>query len=166
MQLRKEVVKLHREMTNTSAQDDFAKWAKLRRQHDKKKAEYEKNGTPPLAKQPPHLSNIASKRLTLPPSPIPPVLPLELRPRRFRPALDRHLRRPLRAAILVLQAGSLLDPSGLGAVLRRMAFELPARAAGQCECEYVVDCLRECDQDGERGGCCALDAAEWRGEGG
>ncbi|GAB7334970.1 hypothetical protein MBLNU13_g06841t2 [Cladosporium sp. NU13] len=41
--LRKEVVKLHREMTNTSAQDDFAKWAKLRRQHDKKKAEYEQN---------------------------------------------------------------------------------------------------------------------------
>lgn len=44
MTLRKEVVKLHREMTNTSAQDDFAKWAKLRRQHDKKKAEYEQNG--------------------------------------------------------------------------------------------------------------------------
>jgi hypothetical protein len=32
-------------MTNTSAQDDFAKWAKLRRQHDKKKAEYDENGT-------------------------------------------------------------------------------------------------------------------------
>jgi hypothetical protein len=31
-------------MTNTSAQDDFAKWAKLRRQHDKKKAEYDQNG--------------------------------------------------------------------------------------------------------------------------
>lgn len=31
-------------MTNTSAQDDFAKWAKLRRQHDKKKEEYDKNG--------------------------------------------------------------------------------------------------------------------------
>lgn len=44
MTLRKEVVKLNREMTNTSAQDDFAKWAKLRRQHDKKKAEYEQNG--------------------------------------------------------------------------------------------------------------------------
>jgi hypothetical protein len=35
-------------MTNTSAQDDFAKWAKLRRQHDKKKAEYDENGTNPL----------------------------------------------------------------------------------------------------------------------
>jgi len=31
-------------MNNTSAQDDFAKWAKLRRQHDKKKDEYDRNG--------------------------------------------------------------------------------------------------------------------------
>ena len=38
-------MRLHREMTNTSAQDDFAKWAKLRRQHDKKKAEYDQTGT-------------------------------------------------------------------------------------------------------------------------
>ncbi|OQN99110.1 hypothetical protein B0A48_14971 [Cryoendolithus antarcticus] len=43
LSLRSEVVKLNREMTNTSAQDDFAKWAKLRRQHDKKKDEYDKN---------------------------------------------------------------------------------------------------------------------------
>ncbi|KAK6390830.1 GET complex subunit get1, partial [Oleoguttula sp. CCFEE 5521] len=43
LSLRGEVVKLNREMTNTSAQDDFAKWAKLRRQHDKKKDEYDKN---------------------------------------------------------------------------------------------------------------------------
>ncbi|QIW97373.1 hypothetical protein AMS68_002891 [Peltaster fructicola] len=40
--LRQEVVALNREMNNTSAQDDFARWAKLRRQHDKKKDEYEK----------------------------------------------------------------------------------------------------------------------------
>ena len=39
-------------MTNTSAQDDFAKWAKLRRQHDKKKAEYDENGTQSLPSKP------------------------------------------------------------------------------------------------------------------
>jgi hypothetical protein len=39
-------------MTNTSAQDDFAKWAKLRRQHDKKKAEYDENGTRTLPANP------------------------------------------------------------------------------------------------------------------
>lgn len=52
VKLRKEVITLHRDMSNTSAQDDFAKWAKLRRQHDKKKAEYDKNGEAlPLARR-------------------------------------------------------------------------------------------------------------------
>ena len=52
-------------MTNTSAQDDFAKWAKLRRQHDKKKAEYDENGTEISLEQ---LSNThESQKLTLPP---------------------------------------------------------------------------------------------------
>ena len=40
-ELRREVVRLNRELTATSAQDEFAKWAKLRRQHDKAKAEYD-----------------------------------------------------------------------------------------------------------------------------
>ncbi|KAL3480028.1 WRB/Get1 family [Aspergillus californicus] len=33
--LKAEVVQLKREMNNTSSQDEFAKWAKLRRRHDK-----------------------------------------------------------------------------------------------------------------------------------
>lgn len=45
VRLKKEVVRLHREMSATSAQDDFAKWARLRREHDKAKAKYEENGT-------------------------------------------------------------------------------------------------------------------------
>lgn len=40
--LRSEVLRLNREMTNTSAQDDFAKWAKLRRAHDKAKDQHDK----------------------------------------------------------------------------------------------------------------------------
>ena len=32
---------LKRELNGTSSQDQFAKWAKLRRQHDKKQAEYD-----------------------------------------------------------------------------------------------------------------------------
>ncbi|KAK5171274.1 GET complex subunit get1 [Saxophila tyrrhenica] len=39
--LRNEVVRLNREMKATSAQDDFAKWARLRRQHDKAKDKYD-----------------------------------------------------------------------------------------------------------------------------
>ncbi len=34
-------MRLKREMSTTSSQDEFARWAKLRRQHDKVTAEYE-----------------------------------------------------------------------------------------------------------------------------
>ncbi|KAI4807132.1 hypothetical protein E4T44_11177 [Aureobasidium sp. EXF-8845] len=43
--LKKEVVRLKREMTAVSAQDEFARWAKLRRTHDKAVADYEKSST-------------------------------------------------------------------------------------------------------------------------
>ncbi|KAL8874262.1 MAG: hypothetical protein Q9174_000382 [Haloplaca sp. 1 TL-2023] len=39
--LRADVVRLKREMNATSSQDEFAKWAKLRRQHDKAVSQYE-----------------------------------------------------------------------------------------------------------------------------
>ncbi|PLB33343.1 guided entry of tail-anchored proteins factor 1 [Aspergillus candidus] len=39
--LKREVVQLKREMNNTSSQDEFAKWAKIRRRHDKTMEEYE-----------------------------------------------------------------------------------------------------------------------------
>lgn len=44
-ELRREVLRLKREMNGTSSQDDFAKWAKLRRQHDKTLAEYDQKST-------------------------------------------------------------------------------------------------------------------------
>src|SRR5438046_1348485 len=40
--LQREVLKLRTEMNSTSSQDQFARWAKLRRQHDKTLGEYEK----------------------------------------------------------------------------------------------------------------------------
>ncbi|KAK3069089.1 GET complex subunit get1 [Teratosphaeriaceae sp. CCFEE 6253] len=39
--LRKEVARLHREMKSISAQDDFARWARVRRDHDKVKDKYD-----------------------------------------------------------------------------------------------------------------------------
>ncbi|KAJ5179699.1 Protein g.t1.c1 [Penicillium capsulatum] len=39
--LKREVIELKREMNNTSSQDEFAKWAKLRRRHDKSLEQYE-----------------------------------------------------------------------------------------------------------------------------
>jgi len=43
--LRGEVVRLKREMAATSSQDEFAKWARLRRQHDKAMAEYDEKSS-------------------------------------------------------------------------------------------------------------------------
>ncbi|KAF2420561.1 protein get1 [Tothia fuscella] len=43
--LRREVVRLKRELAKVSAQDDFARWAKLRRQHDKVVGDYDKIST-------------------------------------------------------------------------------------------------------------------------
>ncbi|OKL58966.1 Protein get1 [Talaromyces atroroseus] len=40
-ELKRDVVQLKREMNATSSQDEFAKWAKLRRRHDKAMDEYE-----------------------------------------------------------------------------------------------------------------------------
>jgi hypothetical protein len=44
LRLRKEILKVKAEMSATSAQDDFAKWARLRRQFDKLQEEYKKYG--------------------------------------------------------------------------------------------------------------------------
>ena len=41
IELQKEVIRLKREMNATSSQDEFAKWAKLRRSHDKNMAQYD-----------------------------------------------------------------------------------------------------------------------------
>lgn len=46
--MKREVVQLKREMNSTSSQDEFAKWAKLRRRHDKSLEECEAMSTYPL----------------------------------------------------------------------------------------------------------------------
>lgn len=44
-ELRREIVRLKQELKATSAQDQFAKWAKLQRQHDKVVQEHDAKGT-------------------------------------------------------------------------------------------------------------------------
>lgn len=44
VRLRKEIVTMKRELGSISAQDEFTKWAKLRRQLDKVEAQYKKSG--------------------------------------------------------------------------------------------------------------------------
>ena len=45
-ELRKEVIRLKREMNATSSKDEFAKWAKIRRSHDKASAQYDEKSKP------------------------------------------------------------------------------------------------------------------------
>ena len=42
--LKREVVRLKRELGQVSAQDNFSKWAKLQRQHDKAMTDFTKTG--------------------------------------------------------------------------------------------------------------------------
>jgi hypothetical protein len=42
--LKRDIVRLKRELGAVSPQDDFARWAKLQRQHDKAMSEYQKIG--------------------------------------------------------------------------------------------------------------------------
>jgi hypothetical protein len=42
--LKRDITRLKRELGQVSAQDDFARWAKLQRQHDKAMAEFQKIG--------------------------------------------------------------------------------------------------------------------------
>lgn len=43
--MKRETLRLKREMNSTSSQDEFAKWAKLRRRHDKSMEDYEATST-------------------------------------------------------------------------------------------------------------------------
>ena len=51
--LQLEILRVRKDMAGTSSQDEFAKWAKLRRQHDKKVADLEKIGTDSKLQTPP-----------------------------------------------------------------------------------------------------------------
>ena len=49
-QLQTEYLKIRRDLNATSSQDEFAKWAKLRRQHDKLMEQLEKMSASPRRK--------------------------------------------------------------------------------------------------------------------
>lgn len=125
VRLKKEVVRLHREMSATSAQDDFAKWARLRREHDKAKAKYEEKGTYSLywpASQPELLGQgCAVQELTdRLISQGHPKLPRDVRQIHFRPPLARHAGVAVPVQCLLQQATDVLPPAVLGTLPSRM----------------------------------------------
>ncbi|KAL9112923.1 MAG: hypothetical protein Q9227_002787 [Pyrenula ochraceoflavens] len=47
LRLRREVLRLKQEMKGISSQDEFARWARVRRQHDRAQGEYDQKSEPP-----------------------------------------------------------------------------------------------------------------------
>lgn len=69
---------------------------------------------------------------------------LHLRHLRLIAPLARHQRPPFLHPVVVHAAAYVLDPPGLGTLLRRVAAVVPARAAGQRQREHVGHGLRGC----------------------
>ena len=116
--LKKEIVQLKRELGNTSPQDNFSKWAKLDRQHNKAMAEYQKLGMSQLNIE----AYSAFKLCILTDAPCSRWLfafaPVGFHIDRLYPSLARNARPPLRPTVLVLQVADVLDTRGLGSILR------------------------------------------------
>jgi hypothetical protein len=111
--LKKEIVQLKRELGNTSPQDNFSRWAKLDRQHNKAMAEFQKIGMFALLVYSRHPS-FANKSLYrwLPPHP-----PSDLYVRRLHPSLAGYPRPSFRVTILVRKIAHVLDARRLVAIL-------------------------------------------------
>ncbi len=116
--LKKEIVQLKRELGNTSPQDNFSKWAKLDRQHNKAMAEYQKLGT--------YISGHWSILFSLKSSATNKIVyrrfsthaPSHVYIRSLDASLDRHSRSPYDPAVLVCQIAHVLVTSWLGSILR------------------------------------------------
>lgn len=115
LRLKKEVVRLKREMGTVSAQDEFARWAKLRRQHDKAVADYDKAC----------MCSVSSSLLELPLTCLirswrTPVFPQLLRRHRNGYPLHCHATASLPPAILLLTYTDVLAAGRMGTRICRV----------------------------------------------
>lgn len=139
------MIRLKREMNATSSQDEFAKWAKLRRSHDKVLAQYDEKSKRSRNHERVYAVRVRKTGLIKTPfrSKQPQVLQIDLRPHSHCSALDRHQWPSFLPTVLVLETTSLLDPKGLGAGLCGMAAGIPKSTDWECEYTDMGHCL--CD---------------------
>lgn len=114
-------------MSNTSSQDEFAKWAKLRRQYDKAATSYDEQGKkryflPRIG----HAYYTIAKDLSMNPwliislryySILPERIQRYIRQRRITRTLDWHEWYAHDLAILVCKKAIVLDAEGMGTVV-------------------------------------------------
>ena len=150
------MIRLKREMNATSSQDEFAKWAKLRRSHDKVVAQYDEKSKQSRNHERVSTVRISKNGLIKTPSRSKqsPVLQIDLRPHSHCSALDRHQWPSFLPTVLVLETTALLDPKGLGAGLCGVVAGIPKSTDWECEYTDMGHCLRDGSAAcGSSGGC-------------
>jgi hypothetical protein len=132
-------------MNSVSSQDQFAKWAKLRRRHDKTMEEYEAMSTCTTGYKTPGFFWLSRSLLTQTSHRQSPHFPENLiRLERQDRALAQHKRTQNLPSILVFQDARLCPPRRLVPILRTMDRVLPSRTAGLCEYPGLEQCLCGC----------------------
>jgi CHD5-like protein len=94
VRLRREIVSMKRELAGISAQDDFARWAKLRRKHDKAMEEHDKKGMKSMHNLERMLIYLSCRGI---------CLPILVRCQSYSLPLDVHTRPAVRSTVLAHQ---------------------------------------------------------------
>lgn len=137
--LQQSYLKVRSDLAATSSQDEFAKWAKLRRQHDKMLEELEKKSRFCLLKPHPALGFSLDSSLRNWHMYIDKYFsrirhryhPRFLRQDRHRRPLVQHIRRPLDYSHVVRTRAHVLAAPRLVPLLRRMDHLVPPRTSGK-----------------------------------
>lgn len=151
-------------MNSTSSQDEFAKWAKLRREHDKAVTKYDEQGQNKcfLLDMTCHMQiaqllkiNLLILWLTMSLpccSIVPERIQRHIRPRCISRTLARHKWYAHDFAILVLKDAVVLDAARMGTVVYRVATGISKSSAGECEHTDLGYSLCNCNSACWRGG--------------
>jgi hypothetical protein len=128
-------MRLKREMNSISAQDDFARWAKLRRQHDKAEDEYKRKSTLHLHTDPllVSLSGPSWQSSSFEGA-------VHLDPQHHTIHCRQH--RQALHTVDILERSAVLAAERLGALACRMAVVVSPSANGRSVCPGLADGMR------------------------
>ena len=137
--MKKEILRLKRELGNVSAQDDFARWAKLRRQHDKVMAQYEKSCKNCLFLIILLVSDIMDVNSLLDTK-----FSSFIRPSPQYCSMAFLDRLAYLYTILVCETTYILDTERMATILCGVGLIISKGTTGECEHQRVVSCLCKC----------------------
>lgn len=156
-------MRVRKEMNSTSSQDEFAKWAKLRRQHDKLLEQLDKSSTSPCLffllpnLYPSNPTSFISGYVFLTKNRYRSIFrrrKIRLRNDGLESPLGVHQRFSHVHPVLLHEAAHVLGAERVGALLRRVAAEFPARPSGERQRECVGAGVHCCDHARTRSSGC------------